>query len=306
MPSSLNPNVKPFPAYIPTPIAPPAPKANTAIKPSTSPSIASSWSSRSKDLTLTSRSPTSQSPPSPFPTYQTQVHDSQDTRVGEDEGDVYPIKQFGHGWSSTPTHSNTAPAPSSVVKLTTSMSELLANHTPTPLRTRSPSMPILPSSTNTNIFASDSDPIVSYPSRDRYKHLQVPDRVSKYDSVNGHSYIGDTVGGGGRGLGHSPSVPNLTGNGIGQGQGYRRSSLVTSWREGIPEETEVDHLTPRYDTHPNSGLVLGQGHTLASSRSVPAFTSGPVSTGLSSSAHSTQSRNSKLPLILGNRFELII
>jgi hypothetical protein len=290
MPSSLKPNVKPFPAYIPTPIAPPAPKANTAIKPSTCPSIASSRSSRSKDLTLTSRSPTSQ-PPSPFPTYQTQVVDSQETRVS-DEGDVYPIKQFGHGWSSTPTHTNTAPAPTSVVKSTTSMSELLANHTPTPLRTRSPSMPILPSS---NIFASDSDPIVSYPTRDRYKHLQVPDRVSKYDPVNGHSYINDTVGGGGgRGLGHSPSVPNLTGNGNGQGQGYRRSSLVTSWREGIPEETEVDHLTPRYDTHPSSGL--GQGHTLVNSRSVPAFTSGAVSTGISTSAHSTQSRNSKLPL----------
>jgi hypothetical protein len=302
MPSSLNPNVKPFPAYIPTPIAPPTQKTNTAIKPSTSPSIASSWSSRSKELTLTSRSP-----PSPFPTYQTQVHghDSQETRVGDsDEGDVYPIKQFGHGWSSTPTHSNTAPAPTSVVKLTTSMSELLANHTPTPIpiRTRSPSMPILPSSAN-NIFASESDPIVSYPSRDRYKHLQVPDRVSKYDSVNGHSYINDTVGGG-RGLGHSPSVPNLTGGGQGQGQGYRRSSLVTSWREGIPEETEVDHLTPRYDTHPSSGL--GQGHTLASSRSAPAFTSGAVSTGLSSSAHSTQSRNSKLPPLMTRRIKLMI
>jgi len=292
MPSSLNPNVRPFPAYIPAPIAPP--KSNP-LKPSTSPSNSSSWSSRSKDLTLTSRSPTSQT--TPFPTYQ--AIDSQETRVGDpDEGEVYPIKQFGHGWSSIPTHTAPAPALTPVVKLTASMSALLANHTPTPIRTRSPSMPILPSS-NTNIFASDSDPIVSHPTRDRYKHLQVPDRVSRYDSVNGHSYINNDIGGG-RGLGHSPSVPNLTGNGNGQGQaqGYRRSSLVNSWRDGIPEETEVDHLTPRFDTHSNSqGLGLGHGHSLASSRSVPAFTSGVVSTGLSPPAQSTQSRNSKLPYL---------
>jgi len=136
------------------------------------------------------------------------------------------------------------------------------------------------------------DPIVPFQTRDRYKHLQLPtpDRSSKYDSVNGHSYINNPT----------PSTPDLfggygnhhglQGQGQSQGQGYRRSSLVTSWRENIPEDTEVEYQTPVHGRFEHQD----QHHTLASSRSVPAFATGALTAGLSSIGQATQSRNSKL------------
>jgi hypothetical protein len=156
-----------------------------------------------------------------------------------------------------------------------------------PIRTRSPSMPDISS---LNILG-DSDPIVPFQSRDRYKHLQVPvpeQRVSRYDPVNGHSYNHNHN----QTLGHVSSNPDLVG---GYGQGYRRSSLVTSWRDNIPEDSEVEHHTPtlgRFDTHIRQDQ--GHGHTLANSRSVPAFATGAIAAGLSPSGQPTQSRNSKL------------
>jgi hypothetical protein len=148
----------------------------------------------------------------------------------------------------------------------------------------------MPDISSLNILG-DSDPIVPFQSRDRYKHLQVPvpeQRVSRYDPVNGHSYNHNHN----QTLGHVSSNPDLVG---GYGQGYRRSSLVTSWRDNIPEDSEVEHHTPtlgRFDTHIRQDQ--GHGHTLANSRSVPAFATGAIAAGLSPSGQPTQSRNSKL------------
>lgn len=149
----------------------------------------------------------------------------------------------------------------------------------------------MPDISSLNILG-ESDPIVPFPSRDRYKHLQVPvtdnQRVSRYDPVNGHSYNHNHN----QTLGRVSSNPDLVG---GYGQGYRRPSLVTSWRDNIPEDSEVEHHTPtlgRYDTH----IKHDQGHTLANSRSVPAFATGAIAAGLSPTGQPTQSRNSKLHL----------
>jgi len=263
MQSTLNPNVKPFPAYIPSPIAPPKTlsTSNSNSNPTTNspPSMASSWS------THHSRSPDALS--TPFPTYQA-------TSNGNGSGNE--VKQFGQGWKTTNIY--TAP---SVVKHNASMSELKPDRQP--IRTRSPSMPDISS---LNILG-ESDPIVPFQSRDRYKHLQIPvtdgQRVSRYDPVNGHSYNHHQT------LGHVSSNPDLVG---GYGQEYRRSSLVTSWRDNIPEDSEVEHHTTlgRYDTH----IRQDQGHTLANSRSVPALASGAIAVCLSSTGQPTQSRNSKL------------
>jgi len=267
MQSTLNPNVKPFPAYIPSPIAPPktlsTSNSNANSNTNSPPSMANSWS------THHSRSPNALS--TPLPTYQATPNLS---------GNGNEVKQFGQGWKTTNTY--TAP---SVVKHNASMSELKQDHKP--IRTRSPSMPDISS---LNILG-ESDPIVPLQSRDRYKHLQVPatdgQRVSRYDPVNGHSYHNQT-------LGHVASNPDLVG---GYGQGYRRSSLVTSWRDDIPEDSEVEHHTPiqgRFDTHIRQDQ--GHGHTLANSRSVPAFATGAIAAGLSPTGQPTQSRNSKLHL----------
>jgi hypothetical protein len=267
MQSTLNPNVKPFPAYIPSPIAPPKTlsTSNSTSNANTNspPSMASSWS------THHSRSPNTLS--TPFPTYQATPNPN---------GNGNEVKQFGQGWKATCT----APA---VVKHNASMSELKKDHKP--IRTRSPSMPDISS---LNILG-ESDPIVPFQSRDRYKHLQLPvpeQRVSRYDPVNGHSYNHNHN----QTLGHVASNPDLVG---GYGQGYRRSSLVTSWRDNIPEDSEVEHHTPtlgRFDTHIRQDQ--GHSHTLANSRSVPAFATGAIAAGLSPTGQPTQSRNSKLHL----------
>jgi hypothetical protein len=273
MQSTLNPNVKPFPAYIPSPIAPPktlsTSNTNSNSNTNSSPSMASSWS------THHSRSPNTLS--TPFPTYQATPNSN---------GNGNEVKQFGQGWKTTNTY--TAP---SVVKHNASMSELnqINNQDRKPIRTRSPSMPDISS---LNILG-ESDPIVPFQSRDRYKHLQLPvpeQRVSRYDPVNGHSYNHNHN----QTLGHVASNPDLVG---GYGQGYRRSSLVTSWRDNIPEDSEVEHHTPtlgRFDTHIRQDQ--GHSHTLANSRSVPAFATGAIAAGLSPTGQPTQSRNSKLHL----------
>jgi hypothetical protein len=271
MQSTLNPNVKPFPAYIPSPIALPntLSTSNSTSNANTNspPSMASSWS------THHSRSPNTLS--TPFPTDQATPNPN-----GNGNGNGNEVKQFGQGWKTTNTY--TAP---SVVKHNASMSELKQDHKP--IRARSPSMPDISS---LNILG-ESDPIVPFQSRDRYKHLQLPvpeQRVSRYDPVNGHSYNHNHN----HTLGHVASNPDLVG---GYGQGYRRSSLVTSWRDNIPEDSEVEHHTPtlgRYDTHIRQDQ--GHGHTLANSRSVPAFATGAIAAGLSPTGQPTQSRNSKL------------
>jgi hypothetical protein len=261
MQSPLNPNSKPFPAYKPSPIAPPK------KKPTNSPKSTDSWSSRSN--THNSQSSNTQS--TPFPTYQIPQHMN---------GNGNDIKQFGQGWSSTPTYAHP------VVKHNASMSDmnhLHPNPITTPVRTRSPSMPAL------HTFG-ESDPIVLF-GRDRYKHLQV-DRTSKYDSVNGHSYISNSNSN--NTLGHSTSIPDLVGgyHNHNQGQGFRRSSLVNSWRENIPEDSEVEHLIPIIQGRGYDHQQRDREHTLASSRSVPAFATGAIAAGLSPTGQPTQSRNS--------------
>lgn len=287
MQSTLNPNVKPFPAYIPSPIAPPKTLSNSNSNSTSPPSMASSWS------THHSRSPNTLS--TPFPTYQVTP-----TGNGNGNGNGTDVKQFGQGWKNTTTYN----APS-IVKHNASMTELNnhTHHNHNPIRTRSPSMPDI---TSLNILG-ESDPIVPFQSRDRYKHLQVPtlvndrERVSKYDSVNGHSYNHIHNHNHNHSLGHVSSIPDLVSGyhnqGQGQGQGYRRSSLVTSWRNNIPEDSEVEHHTPthgRFEIQPQ----IGQDHTLVNSRSVPAFATGAIAAGLSPTGQPTQSRNSKLSLPL--------
>lgn len=132
--SRLNPRVKPFPGYLPDPIAPPS-QPNSSPPLTTTSTATSSPSSGSG----TTRASTHTSTPFPYSVLQ------------PPETKVQPVKEFGYGWSSSTIQAQAqaprVPLGNRIGPASTSVS--ITEPTPDPLiipsRARSPSVPVLPS-----------------------------------------------------------------------------------------------------------------------------------------------------------------
>lgn len=142
--SQLNPRVKPFPGYLPDPIAPPSPPSQVDSSPPLTSSQITTATSTSSSGTgagsgISTRTSTHTSTPFPYSVLQ------------PPETKVQPVKEFGYGWSSSTVKPQASQAPQGNRVGPTSTSVSITEPAPDPLilpsRARSPSAPTLPSET---------------------------------------------------------------------------------------------------------------------------------------------------------------
>lgn len=261
-PSKLDPTVKPFPAYVPQPIGPLNSSPTITSYSSSSGILENRFKGSAHTATSTQPSSDQESSANPFPHAVLLPTTS--------------VQPFGHGWNSS--------APSAHVNRSAHSVSLVDTPPPVivPSRARSPSVPLLPSQTHPETFASMAPP----PTPRVYASGGVP-----FPATTGPRRIPSNYQLSHRPLAHHSSVPSLVNDSDDYGRftpliGRRRD--VSQWRQGVASSGLSNPVEEEgSDEYPFPSSPGG----LTACRSVPALTAPSARPTLSSDY--TQSRNSR-------------